>query len=146
MKKIITVLAIGTIATLSGCNKSTSGGPGVNMPESRQSNVGLSVETFSLDTPMLSTKIAQGETSNVTIGIDRGKDFDQDIALSFSELPTGVTIAPSNQVIMHGGSDAQISVTAAADAALGDFSVKIVGHPKTGPDATSDLKITVGKA
>lgn len=146
MKRIITVLALGTIVALSGCDKSTTGGPGVNLPESEQSTIGLTEDTFSLNTPMLSTKLAQGGTANVTIGIKRGKNIDQDVTLSFNELPAGVTIDPMNPVIKHGDSDAKITVTATADAALGDFLVKVKGHPATGPDATSELKITVGEA
>jgi hypothetical protein len=28
---------------------------------------------------------------------------------------------------------------------LGDFTVKVTGHPTKGPDATNELKITVAK-
>lgn len=146
MKKTVFVLALAVIAGLTGCDKSTSGGPGVTKPESEQATIGLSEDTFSLDTPMLSTKLAQGETSAITIGIKRGENIDQDVTLSFNDLPSGVTVNPLAPVIMHGDMGANITVTAAADAALGDFSIKVVGHPKTGPDALTELKITVGEA
>jgi len=146
MKKVITILALGTIIALSGCDKGTTGGPGVNLPDKDQATIGLTEDTFSLNTPMLSTKLAQGESTNVTIGIKRGRNIDQDVKLSFNELPAGVTINPTNPVIKHGDPDAKMTVTATADAALGDFSVKVMGHPGTGPDATTELKITVGEA
>jgi hypothetical protein len=34
---------------------------------------------------------------------------------------------------------------AAEDAALGTFTVKVTGHPKTGADATREFKFTVAK-
>jgi len=40
--------------------------------------------------------------------------------------------------------DIKINVTAAENAPLGDFTVKVTGHPtKGGPDAQNELKITV---
>ena len=94
----------------------------------------------------MSTKLAQGEAKALSIGITRGKNIDQDVTLNFNELPKGVTIDPANPVIKHGDLDAKVTLNAAADAALGDFTVKVKGHPTTGPDASSDLKITVDKA
>lgn len=146
MKKIITVLVVGSIVALSGCDKSTPGGPGVNLLHTENASVGIEDDTFMLDAPALSTKLAQGEASDIRIGIKRGKNIDQDVTLSFIELPAGVTISPMNPVIKHGDSEAKMTVTAAADAALGDFSIKVMGSPKEGPDATSNLKITVGEA
>lgn len=146
MNKLLAVLTLGTIIVLTGCNKSTSGGPGVDSPDSEQAMIGLTDDTFSLDTPTLSTKLAQGETSIVTIGIKRGANLDQNVTLSFNELPTGVAVNPSSPVIMRGETGADITVTAAADAALGDFSIEVMGIPKTGPTAITELKITVGEA
>jgi hypothetical protein len=34
---------------------------------------------------------------------------------------------------------------AADDASLGDFAVKVTGHPTHGADASNELKITVAK-
>ena len=48
--------------------------------------------TFSIDVPNLSTKLAQGESKNVAIDIRRGKNFDQEVKLSFQNVPKGVTI------------------------------------------------------
>lgn len=146
MKNIIAILFLGSIVALSGCDKSTPGGPGVNLLQTKDASIGLEDDTFSLDTPTLSTKLAQGESANVTIGIKRGKNIDQDVTLSFMELPSGMSIDPMNPVIKHGDSDAKMTVTATGDAALGDFLVKVMGHPGTGPDATTELKITVGEA
>jgi hypothetical protein len=99
--------------------------------------------TFRLDAPNLSTSIKQGETKVVTIGITRSTNFDQDVTLRFEDLPKGITIDPAEPMIKHGEKEVKLSVTAAADAAVNDFSIKMIGHPATGKDATNDLKLTV---
>lgn len=153
MKYAITLLFMGAMLATTGCDKSSSGGPGaipppakqtvVEKPTAGQAIVGQAEDTFSLDTPMMSTKLAQGASVPFVIGIKRGKNIDQDVTLNFSDLPKGVTIDPANAVIMHGDAEAKLTVNAASDAALGDFIVKVKGHPAVGPDATSELKVTV---
>ncbi|MGI8979607.1 MAG: hypothetical protein ACR2FY_10300 [Pirellulaceae bacterium] len=101
--------------------------------------------SFRLDAPNLATTIKQGETKVVTIGITRSKNFDQDVMLSFEGVPTGVTIDPAEPTIKHGEKEVKLNVTAAGDAALNDFTIKITGHPATGADATNEFKLTVEK-
>jgi len=101
--------------------------------------------TFRLDAPNLTTTIKQGETKVVTIGISRSKNFDQDVALKFEGIPEGVTFDPAEPMIKHGEKEVKINVSAAADAAVNDFEIKIVGHPATGPDATNKLNLSVAK-
>lgn len=101
--------------------------------------------SFRLDAPNLATTIKQGETKVVTIGITRSKNFDQDVMLSFEGVPTGVTIDPAEPMIKHGEKEVKLNVTAAGDAALNDFTIKITGHPATGADATNEFKLTVEK-
>jgi uncharacterized membrane protein len=95
--------------------------------------------------PTLSTKLKKGESKVVNIAIDRGKNFDQDVTLRFDNLPQGVTIDPRSPMIKHGDKEATITVRAADDAAIGDFTINVTEHPATGIDATSELKITVEK-
>jgi hypothetical protein len=67
------------------------------------------------------------------------------VTLNFADEPKGVTIETPNPVIKHGDNEANVMVKAAPDAAVGDFTVKVMGHPAAGPNATSDLKISVAK-
>ena len=101
--------------------------------------------SFRLDAPNLAAAVKQGETKVVTIGIARSKNFDQDVTLLFEGVPTGVTIAPAEPIIKHGEKEVKINVSAAADAAVNDFTIKIIGHPATGPDATNKFNLTVSK-
>jgi len=106
--------------------------------------VGQANETFTLSVP--SIKIKQGETKTIDISEKRGKNFDEDVTLKFEGLPKGVTIEqPAAATIKHGDTDAKIQVRAADDAAVGDFTATVVGHPTKGANATTDLKITVTK-
>jgi uncharacterized membrane protein len=129
---------------LIGCGDSGKpGGPGVKPGKDKSNVLGPSEETFTLDVPNLSTTLKQGESKNVSISLNRGKDFDEDVTLSFENLPKGVTIDPSKPKIGAGDKEAKLTLKAADDAALGDFAVKVTGHPTKGEDATNDLKIKV---
>ena len=56
-----------------------------------------------------------------------------------------MTIDSVNPVIKHGDTEAKLTFKAAADAALGDFTVKVTGHPTKGAHASNDFKISVAK-
>jgi hypothetical protein len=89
--------------------------------------------------------LRQGETVTLSVGITRGKLFDQDVALEFGELPTGVTIEPSRPIVRHGEASADVVVRAADAAALGSFRIPMTGHPTEGADTTNSLQLTVVK-
>ena len=86
-----------------------------------------------------------GEILVSGIGIDRGKNFEGDVTLKFAGGPEGVTIESASPTIKHGDTEAKATLKATADASLGDFTVKVTGHPTKGADATNEFKITVTK-
>ncbi len=113
-----------------------------------ESELSLSIrakDTFTLSVPRLAPSLTQGETQMVSIGIKRDESFDQDIALTFGEMPTGVTLEPAAPVINRGDAEVQVAFTASDDASLGDFDVKVTGHPTEGADASSEFKLTVAQ-
>lgn len=101
-------------------------------------------DSFTLNMPDASP-LKQGTTQTITIGIERDKSFDKDVAISFGDLPTGVTLEPSEPVIKHGESGAQVELAIAEDASLGDFTIQVTGHPTEGADASDEIKLTVVK-
>lgn len=143
MKSFFAISLFAGLAILVGCNQGTSGGPGASNPPSKTPMVGQAEDTFSLAMP--STKLKQGENQVITVAISRGKNFSEDVSLKISDLPTGVTLLPAIPVIKHGDTDAKITLKAAGDAALGDFTAKVTGHPTNGADAVTDIKISVAK-
>jgi hypothetical protein len=145
VKRFVTGLLLASLAAaVVGCgNNGSAGGPGVTDPPAKPPLFGQADDTFNLTTSSVSLK--QGETAQETIGIKRGTNFDQDVTLTFEDLPKGVTLDPSTSAIKSGATEAKFTVTAGDEAALGDFTVKVIGHPTKGGDATNHFKLTVAK-
>jgi len=132
-----------------GCTEGTRGGPGAaTTPQPQTANRPTykdTDQTFTVSVPVLRTDVKQGETKEIKIGINRGKEFDQDVTLQVSGLPHGVTMEPEKAVIKKSDKDVGVRLHAADDAALGDFTAKIMAHPTMGIDATNDLAISISK-
>jgi hypothetical protein len=140
MKSLFAAMAMMTLAALTGCTQGTPGGPGTT---DDKPVLGQDSDTFNLTVPYTSTSLQQGAQTETTVGIKRAKNFDHDVVLGFVDVPKGVTIEPANPVIKHGDTDAKITLMVEDEAALGDFNVKVTGHPTKGDDAQSELKLTI---
>jgi hypothetical protein len=146
MKRVLAALVVPALLAIVGCNPSgTPGGPGATGGSAKKPLIGEADDTFDLNPPSLSVSVTQGETKATSIGIKRGKNFDQDVGLKFADMPKGVSIDPASPVIRHGDAEAKFTVKAADDAAVGNFVIKVTGHPGTGPNASHEFKITVSK-
>jgi hypothetical protein len=135
------LLVIASLA-FTGCNLGTAGGPGVDDPQ-KTHFYGATDETFNLT--VAPANVRQGEVKVFYIGIKRALNFDEDVTLELADLPTGLSVDNTSPTIKHGESQARFLLTAANDASLGEFSLKVTGHPTKGNDATNDLKITVDR-
>ncbi|HEX5271044.1 MAG TPA: hypothetical protein VFW33_11170 [Gemmataceae bacterium] len=154
MKTFCTGLVLLALAALVGCTGSDGsgsgsakvGGPGATVSSDRGGSLlGPKEGEFKLDPPKLSTTIKQGASDVITIGISRGKNFDEDVALSFEKVPDHVTLDPKAPVIKKGDKDAKVTVKVADDAGLGDHEITVVGKPTKGPEATNTFKIKIDK-
>jgi len=159
MKTLRNVLFLVALAGLVGCQQSTPpGGPGAtdknkpatdkNKPDAGKRDTGLTTpeNSFRLTLPNLETSIKQGEKKTVTIGISRGKNFDQDVKLSFGNPPKGVTITPETPALKASEKEDAITIEADKDAALGEHTITVTGTPaKSGDKTSADLKIKVVK-
>ena len=139
------LLLVVALTALVGCNQGSPGGPGADTSAAREPLYGQDNDTFNLSVPVLSTSLKQGETKALSIGIRRGKNFDEDVELTLSNLPKGVTPDPADLTIKHSETEAKFTLHATGTAALGNFSIKVSGHPTKGADASADLKITIDK-
>ena len=137
----MTSALIGVLA-LAGCKSGTSGGPGA-VAGGQQPVVGQADETFQL--VMNDAALRQGESQSVSITIKRTVNFNEDVTLSFSELPQGLSIDDDSPVIGHGDSEARVTFSAAADASLGDFTLTVIGHPTKGSNASNKLNLSITK-
>jgi len=88
MKTSFAGLLTSALIALTGCNQGTPGGEGVaTKPPHKPPAYGEADNTFNLSMPRTSTTLLQGETKDVSIGIDRGKNFDGDVTLAFADGP-----------------------------------------------------------
>jgi hypothetical protein len=132
-----------TLAALVGCDqaKHTAGGPGATTADGKPPMFGRADDTF--DLALSGQSVKQGESKEVSVGIKRGTNFSQDVGLRFVDLPTGVTATPATTTLKHGDGDTKVMLAVTGDAAPGDYTVKVMGHPATGGDATAEFKLTV---
>ncbi|MFN0197673.1 MAG: hypothetical protein ACKVT0_13090 [Planctomycetaceae bacterium] len=143
MKFSLAGLTLMTLATLTGCNQGTPGGPGTVDAKVEKPAYGQADDTFNLSVPVMTSSLQQGNETEATIGIKRAKNFDEDVSLKFVDVPEGVTFEPASPVIKHGDTDAKITFKAGDEAPLGDFKVKVTGHPTKGGDAQIEFKLTI---
>jgi hypothetical protein len=158
MKKLSVGLSVLMLAVAVGCTESSSDGPQAVAPtKSKQSNEPVKVvakkpiageadNTFSLSVPFESVTLTQGEEKAMLIGINRGENFREEVAIEVSGLPQGVTLETATPVIKQGDTDAALMLKAAPDAALGDFTVEVIGHTtSSGADFAKEVQLTVAQ-
>jgi uncharacterized membrane protein len=141
-----------------GCNPSPVKGPGPTATDTGEQPAeplatvvekpiaGEAESTFSLSVPFKTVALTQGEEESVLIGINRGENFREQVAIDVSGLPMGVTVVTPDPVITLGSTGVTLMLKAASDAALGDFTVKVTGHTtSSGADFSKEFKITVAQ-
>ena len=129
---------------MTGCDRGGAvGGPGAGTAPSKPPLSGMPDDTFNLTVPAVTLK--QGATAPATITIKRGLNFNQDVALSITGLPTGVTVDPAKSIIETKNTQAAFTFTASKTVAPGDYTLKVSGNPARGGDAVSEFTLTVAK-
>jgi len=138
------LVTLGLVA-LVGCNTSPSGGSG----GPRATGAGgatASSAMFKIKAPALSTTLKQGDTTEVKLTIERGKDFKDDVTLKF-EGDKGLKVEPAEKVVKAGDPDeVAVKVMAEKDAPVGDAKVTVTGMPKGGSTVAVDFKVKVEKS
>lgn len=140
MKNTFVGLTLLALVALNGCTQGTPGGPGAS---GAQPSMGQAEDTFNLSVPMMSSSLQQGAQVDAVVGIKRAKNFDEEVALQFADVPQGVVIEPANPVIKRGDAEAKVVFKAGDEAPIGDFKIKVTGHPTKGGDAEIEFKLTV---
>jgi hypothetical protein len=133
------------LLAVTGCgdSSSTAGGPGTKNANAKPPLIGQLDDTFTLSTS--SVAIKQAEVATTTIGIKRGTNFAQDVSVSFTDFPKGVTVEPVTSSLKSSATDAKFNLTAGEDTVPGEYVVKVIGHPVKGGDAIGQFTLTVGK-
>ena len=138
---------VGTLTVSAGCSRGTPGGktdPAKDTP-AKPGVTGPADGTFTLDVPNLAVKLKQGETKATSIGINRGKNFSDDVKLGLSTTGKGVSFDPASPTIKAGETEAKFNVKATEDAAIGDHTVEVTGTPAAGAAGTHKFTVTVNQ-
>ena len=132
MKTAITIVLALALAAMYGCQSSSPRGGGMTK------DVG-----FKIAVPTFSTKIKQGQTQNITISLERGDYFKQDVKLQI-EASTGISVDPTSVIIKASDKpDVQLRITAPKEAALGKYIVYVKGTPETGEPTSTVFDVRV---
>lgn len=116
---------------VAGCNNSPTGGHAATD------------DSFKLKAPAMSTVLKQGDRETVTVTLDRGAAFKQNVKME-AQGTKGLKVSLANTRV-NNDDKAEVAVTVEADAAapLGDHVVKIIGTPDTGAATSVDFKVKV---
>ena len=113
--------------------------------ESPQGGSALKGEGFKIAVPKLDTKIKQSEVKSVTISLERGESFKQDVTLEIKlSKGEGITFDPAKVIVKADDkADVQLTITAPKDAALGEYKVSVMGTPTTGESTSVEFNVKV---
>jgi uncharacterized membrane protein len=132
MKIAISMMMTLVLAAVSGCQSSSERGGGMTQ------DVG-----FKIAVPTFSTQVKQGETKDVTVSLERGQYFKQDVKLEIKATP-GITVEPTKASVKASDTpDVQLRVSAAKDAAIGGYQITVKGTPTTGEPTSTEFNVTV---
>ena len=132
MKKVIMIAVTLALVTVLGCYSSSEKGGSV-----------LKGEGFRIAVPTFDVKIKQGETQSVTVSVERGESFKQDVTLEF-KAAKGISIEPAKVMVKASDTpDVQLMITVPKDAALGEYKVSVKGTPKKGEPTSTEFNVKV---
>jgi uncharacterized membrane protein len=105
----------------------------------------LKGEGFKIAVPILTTDIKQGEVQSITISLERGDSFKQDVTLETKlSKGEGLKFDPAKVTVKAGDkSDIQLMITAPKDAALGEYKVSVKGTPTTGEATSMEFNVKI---
>ncbi len=132
MKTVTTIMMTLALAAISGCQSSSLRGGGMTK------DVG-----FKIAVPTFDTDIKQGEVRAVTVSLQRGAYFKQDVKLQI-QAPKGISVDPTSVLVKASESpDIQLRIATTKDTALGAYRVSVKGTPKTGEPTSTAFTVKV---
>ena len=100
-------------------------------------------EGFMIGTPVLDTKVVQGQTQSATVSLNRGELFKRDVTLDI-RASKGISVEPTKTLIKASATqNVQLKITAAQDAALGDYKIFLKGTPDVGEATSTEFTVKV---
>jgi len=133
MKTAITIVLLSALAVMCGCQTSSSP-QGGSVAED---------EGFKIVVPAGTTEIKQGETETAIVTLHRDSYFKQNVQLLINTTK-GIGLDPTSVLIKSNDkAEVQIRITAARDAALGEYSIRVMGTPETGESTSTVFTVKV---
>jgi uncharacterized membrane protein len=133
MKKVIAIMVVLTLA-LTIVSYGTDSAKGGSVAKG---------EGFKIDVPTFDVKVKQGETESITIKLQRGESFKQDVKLEIT-VDKGISIEPEKVTVKASEKPVvDLKITVPKEAALGEYKVTVTGTPTTGEPATVEFKVKV---
>ena len=106
----------------------------------------FNVVNFSVSTSVSVVSIGQGESTTITVTVEvtpSGQSLPDEVSLSVSGLPSGVTATFSPSTISASGGESDLTITTAGDAPVGTYTITVRGTCKqVDRQAQIDLTIT----
>ena len=100
-------------------------------------------EGFKIGIPTFDTKIKQGETESVTISVHRGEYFKRDVTLDI-KASKGISVEPTQATVKaNERPDVNLRITAAKDAAIGEYKIYVKGTPEAGEATSTEFTVKV---
>lgn len=132
MKAAIAIVMTLAVACFFGCQSASPRGGGMAQDES-----------FKIVVPSTDTVIKQGEIQTVAVTLQRGETFKRDVKLEIRPSK-GISVDPTTALIKASDKpDLQLRITAAKNAALGEYRVYVKGTPESGEPTSVELGVKV---
>jgi len=98
-------------------------------------------EAFSITVPKTMT-VKQGTNTAVTVALNRGDYFKQDVELDLTTA--GIIVSPNSVLVKASDKPVvQCQITVARDAAIGDYRVTVTGTPAKGTATSTIIIVSV---
>ena len=132
MKTAIATLTTLVLATVFGCESTSPRGGGMAQDEG-----------FKIVVPSTDTEIKQGEVQTVAVSLQRGEFFKRDVKLEIKPSK-GISVDPTKALVKASAKpDLQLRISAAKDAALGEYRVYVKGTPESGEPTQVEFIVKV---
>ena len=100
-------------------------------------------EGFKITVPPLGTEVKQGDRQTVTVSLDRGDHFKRDVRLDV-RASDGISVDPTSVLVKASDTpEVQLRISAAKEAAIGEYRIYVKGSPETGEATSTDFKVKV---
>ncbi len=98
---------------------------------------------FTIAAPTRALQINQGQAQSVPIALEREAYFKQDVRLQI-DTTEGLSVDPTSVTVKASDSpELQLRITAAPDAAFGDYQVSVRATPQTGEPTSAIITVRV---